>query len=101
MIIGKAGRNLKVREASEHISGYGTSSVDDVVDADSGTALALDLAIGNILGEAKASGTPWDVAKGADTFTPMGRFIAAEELADPHNVNLTFTVRDLMVRSAA
>lgn len=37
------------------------------------TALAFDLAATNVLNEAKAKGTPWDVAKGLETFTQLGR----------------------------
>ncbi|KAI7829179.1 hypothetical protein BX661DRAFT_181508 [Kickxella alabastrina] len=77
VVIGKAGRDISAADASEYIAGY---------------ALALDLTARNLQDEAKKKGLPWSAAKGFDTFTPVGSFIPANEIADPHKVRLWIEV---------
>ncbi|KAJ1896324.1 hypothetical protein LPJ66_004062 [Kickxella alabastrina] len=77
VVIGKTGRDISAANASEYIAGY---------------ALALDLTARNLQDEAKKKGLPWSAAKGFDTFTPVGSFIPASEIADPHKVRLWIEV---------
>jgi 2-keto-4-pentenoate hydratase/2-oxohepta-3-ene-1,7-dioic acid hydratase in catechol pathway len=46
----------------------------------------------NVQDEAKKKGLPWSVAKGFDTFLPLGRPIAKTAVPDPHDVELWLTV---------
>ncbi|KAJ1903067.1 Acylpyruvase fahd1, mitochondrial [Coemansia sp. S100] len=77
VVIGKRGRDIQAADAFEYISGY---------------ALALDLTARNLQDEAKKKGLPWSAAKGFDTFTPVGPFIPANKIPDPHNVRLWIEV---------
>jgi acylpyruvate hydrolase len=45
-----------------------------------------------VLDGAKQRGLPWAIPKGFDTSTPVGRFVPAEELPDPYNVDLALEV---------
>ncbi|KAJ2617764.1 hypothetical protein H4S08_000144 [Coemansia sp. RSA 1365] len=81
VVIGKSGRNIAESAAYEHISGY---------------ALALDLTARNLQDEAKKKGLPWSAAKGFDTFTPVGPFISATEIPDPHKARLWIEVAGQM-----
>ncbi|KAJ2005239.1 hypothetical protein GGI06_005476, partial [Coemansia sp. S85] len=77
VVIGKRGRDIRAADAFEHVAGY---------------ALALDLTARNLQDEAKKKGLPWSAAKGFDTFTPVGPFIPATKIPDPHNVRLWIEV---------
>ncbi|KAJ2876111.1 hypothetical protein GGH93_001035 [Coemansia aciculifera] len=77
VVIGKRGRDIQAADALEYIAGY---------------ALALDLTARNLQDEAKKKGLPWSAAKGFDTFTPVGPFIPASQIPDPHNVRLWIEV---------
>ncbi|KAJ2786802.1 hypothetical protein GGI15_001213 [Coemansia interrupta] len=77
VVIGKTGRDISAANAADHIAGY---------------ALALDLTARNLQDEAKKKGLPWSTAKGFDTFTPVGEFIPAAKIADPHKVRLWIEV---------
>lgn len=48
----------------------------------------------NVQGEAKKKGLPWSIAKGFDTFLPMGHVLDKKDLPDPHNVELYLKVND-------
>ncbi|KAI8324821.1 hypothetical protein GQ54DRAFT_295975 [Martensiomyces pterosporus] len=77
VVIGKTGRDIEASSAAEYIAGY---------------ALALDLTARNLQDEVKKKGLPWSAAKGYDTFTPVGSFIPASKIQDPHNVRLWIEV---------
>ncbi|KAJ2721358.1 hypothetical protein GGI07_004028 [Coemansia sp. Benny D115] len=77
VVIGKKARDVSAANAFEHVAGY---------------ALALDLTARNLQDEAKKKGLPWSAAKGFDTFTPVGPFIPASNIPDPHNVRLWIDV---------
>jgi acylpyruvate hydrolase len=43
--------------------------------------------------EAKSKGHPWSIAKGYDTFAPLGdEFFPADQIKDPHNLELYLKV---------
>ncbi|KAJ1809915.1 hypothetical protein LPJ77_001312 [Coemansia sp. RSA 2523] len=77
VVIGKTGRDIRLADAWNHVAGY---------------ALGLDLTARNLQDEAKKKGLPWSAAKGFDTFTPIGPFIPASEIPDPHSVRLWIEV---------
>ncbi|MBN2356304.1 fumarylacetoacetate hydrolase family protein [candidate division KSB1 bacterium] len=78
VIIGKKGRNIKEEKAMEHVAGY--TIADDV------TAREMQKA------EA-AKGKPWTLAKGMDTFCPMGPYLVpADAVADAHNLKMELSV---------
>ena len=55
--IGRAGRDIPVEQALDHVFGY---------------ALGLDMTRRDLQAEAKKMGRPWDVAKGFDHSAPLG-----------------------------
>ncbi|CAJ0762550.1 24733_t:CDS:2, partial [Entrophospora sp. SA101] len=59
-------------EAFEYVDGY---------------ALGIDLTARNVQDVAKKNRLPWSVAKGFDTFTPIGDFIPKKEIKDPSNID--------------
>lgn len=84
VIIGKRLRdidpdNFTFEEAEKYISGY---------------TLGLDLTARNLQQEAKEKGLPWSIAKGFDTFCPLGDFIPKSQVPDPHHAWLKFSVNN-------
>lgn len=79
LVIGKRGRDIPEAAAMDHIGGY---------------ALAIDMTARGLQNEAKNKGLPWSVAKGYDTFCPVSRFIAKEELPHPEATTLWLKVDD-------
>ncbi|KAL4201284.1 hypothetical protein AMTRI_Chr02g215260 [Amborella trichopoda] len=57
VIVGRNARDVPQGTAMDYVGGY---------------ALALDMTAREIQSSAKAAGLPWTVAKGQDTFTPIG-----------------------------
>ncbi|KAK8049056.1 hypothetical protein PG994_010786 [Apiospora phragmitis] len=57
-------------------------------------ALSIDMTARNTQNEAKKKGLPWSIAKGFDTFLPMGNIIPKSAIPDPHSVELYLTVND-------
>ena len=46
----------------------------------------------NVQNEAKKKGLPWDIAKGFDTFLPLGNVIPKSAIPDPHDIELFLKV---------
>lgn len=46
----------------------------------------------NAQNEAKKKGLPWDIAKGFDTFLPVGAVIPKTSIPDPHDIELFLKV---------
>ena len=67
-VIGTEGRNLSAATALDHVAGY---------------AVGLDMTARDLQDEAKAQRHPWSVAKGFDTFAPLGPLVSAEAVGDP------------------
>jgi 2-keto-4-pentenoate hydratase/2-oxohepta-3-ene-1,7-dioic acid hydratase in catechol pathway len=72
-VIGTEGRNLSREEALDHVAGY---------------AVGLDMTARDLQDEAKAQRHPWSVAKGFDTFAPLGPLAAAGAVGDPQALTL-------------
>lgn len=77
VIIGKGGKNIEVKDAMSHVLGY---------------TILLDITARDLQDEAKKRGLPWTLAKGFDTFAPIGpRVMPAGEM-DPHNLEIGLKV---------
>eukprot|EP01133_Synstelium_polycarpum_P015076 gene15076-17848_t len=81
VIIGKRGRDISAANAMEHVGGY---------------TLALDLTARDLQSKAKQMQQCWTIAKGFDTFCPVGDFIPKDKVADPSNVELWLSIDGVM-----
>lgn len=77
VVIGKGGKNISEADALDHVDAY---------------AVGLDMTARDLQGEAKKGGRPWSVAKGFDTFAPLGALAPAREVADPQDLSIRLTV---------
>ncbi|ORY58663.1 hypothetical protein BCR35DRAFT_319393 [Leucosporidium creatinivorum] len=77
VVIGKGGREIKAADAMKHVAGY---------------ALAVDYTGRNLQNELSGKGLPWTKAKGFDDACPIGPFIPATEIKDPHALQLWFKI---------
>lgn len=75
--IGIGGRDIAMADALRHVAGY---------------AIGLDMTARDIQSDLKTKAHPWDLAKGLDTFAPLGRFIPATTIPDPSELTLTLDV---------
>ena len=76
-VVGTGGRHIAEVDALGHVAAY---------------ALGLDLTARDLQAAAKASKGPWSIAKGFDTFAPLGPLVAAEALGDPQAVEIALTI---------
>jgi 2-keto-4-pentenoate hydratase/2-oxohepta-3-ene-1,7-dioic acid hydratase in catechol pathway len=76
-VIGRGGRYIAQDRALEHVAGY---------------AIGLDLTARDIQAAAKAARAPWSVAKGFDTFAPLGAVAPAAVVGDPQHLELTLKI---------
>lgn len=73
VIIGTKCRSAVVRDAMNYVAGY---------------TVAIDLTARNLQEDVKRLQLPWSSAKGFDTFCPVGKFIDAKEISDPHDLSI-------------
>lgn len=76
-LIGKLGKNLSVVEALGVVRGY---------------AVGLDMTARDLQSAAKAARSPWSIAKGFDTFAPLGPVLPADEVKDPQDLIIQLSV---------
>ena len=76
-MIGRRGRKIPVENGLKYVSSY---------------AIGLDMTARDLQSEAKRRGYPWSVAKGFDTFAPLGRLVPAADVGDPQGLTLTLKV---------
>lgn len=76
-VIGRAGKNIPEADALAYVDGY---------------AVGLDMTARDIQQRAKEKGHPWSVAKGFDTFAPLGALVPAAEVGDPHDLTIRLTI---------
>ena len=76
-VIGKDGHNITKANALDHVAGY---------------AVGLDMTARDLQAEAKEKRHPWSVAKGFDTFAPLGPVAPAEAVEDPQDLMLRLRV---------
>ncbi len=73
VVIGREGKHIPEDKALDYVAGY---------------ALGLDMTARDLQQKAKAAGHPWTVAKGFDTFAPLGPIVSATSVPDPQQVRL-------------
>jgi 2-keto-4-pentenoate hydratase/2-oxohepta-3-ene-1,7-dioic acid hydratase in catechol pathway len=76
-VIGEGGHNIPQANALDHVAGY---------------AVGLDMTARDLQAEAKEKRHPWSVAKGFDTFAPLGPVTPAETVGDPQELTLRLRV---------
>lgn len=76
-LIGRQGRYLAASQALDYVAGY---------------AVGLDMTARDLQAIAKKKGRPWSVAKGFDTFAPLGSFVSAGVIEDVQNLTLRLEV---------
>lgn len=67
-------------------------SEEDALSCIDSIAIGVDFTARDLQEQAKTKGHPWSVAKGFDTFAPLGKAIPFTESTDLQNLNLTLTV---------
>lgn len=78
LLIGKKARNIDTEQADRYIHAY---------------AAGIDVTARDLQSKAKASGLPWALSKGFDTFAPIGNFIPfASGNTDFRNLDITLSV---------
>ncbi|AHF81224.1 fumarylacetoacetate hydrolase family protein [Thermococcus paralvinellae] len=77
VIIGKRGKNIPKERAMDYVLGY---------------TILLDITARDLQWEAKRKGLPWTVAKGFDTFAPIGPRIVPKEELDPSDLEIGLKV---------
>mgnify|MGYP002760174649 FL=1 len=78
-VVGTEGKNIPRSAALDHVAGY---------------AVGLDMTARDLQAEAKRRRHPWAVAKGFDTFAPLGPIQPAEAVDDVQDLTLRLTVND-------
>jgi 2-keto-4-pentenoate hydratase/2-oxohepta-3-ene-1,7-dioic acid hydratase in catechol pathway len=76
-VIGKEGKAIPRADALDYVSGY---------------AVGLDMTARDLQANAKERRHPWSVAKGFDTFAPLGPITPAGSGADPQDLTLRLHV---------
>jgi 2-keto-4-pentenoate hydratase/2-oxohepta-3-ene-1,7-dioic acid hydratase in catechol pathway len=79
--IGKQGKHIPVDTALEYIAGY---------------AIGIDVTARDIQDTLKSAGKPWLLAKGLDTFAPLGNFVTPYEITDPSGISIQLWVNDVL-----
>jgi acylpyruvate hydrolase len=77
VVIGREGKHIPESEALDYVAGY---------------ALGLDMTARDLQQQARQRGYPWTVAKGFDTFAPLGPIVPASAVPDPQRVQLRLQV---------
>ena len=76
-VIGAGGKDIAEADALDHVAAY---------------AVGLDMTARDLQADAKKGGKPWSVAKGFDTFAPLGPLVDAADVPDPQALDITLTI---------
>jgi len=76
-LIGKRGKDIPRHNALEYVAGY---------------AVGLDMTARDIQSEAKSKGHPWSIAKGFDSFAPLGEFIPRSSVPNPQDLTIELEI---------
>jgi len=79
VVVGRAGKHIPEAEALGYVAAY---------------AVGLDMTARDLQSELKKQGLPWTLAKGFDTFAPLGPLVPAADVPDPDALTLTLRVND-------
>jgi len=77
VIVGKRGKDIPRERAMDYVLGY---------------TIFMDITARDLQSEAKKKGLPWTVAKGFDTFAPIGPRIVPKEELDPSDLEIGLRV---------
>ncbi|AEH24720.1 fumarylacetoacetate hydrolase family protein [Pyrococcus yayanosii] len=77
VIIGKRAKNVPAKRAMEFVLGY---------------TIMLDITARDLQAEAKRKGLPWTIAKGFDTFAPIGPRVVDRRELDPSDLEIGLKV---------
>lgn len=77
VLLGRGGKDIQRGNALNYVAGYG---------------IGLDMTLRDLQSEAKKKGLPWTLSKGFDTSAPLSQFVPADEIQDPHNLDLKLDV---------
>ena len=78
VIIGKTASKVSEENAMEYVSGY---------------TIAVDVTARDVQRAAMEKGHPWTLAKGMDTFLPLGPYLVpADAVKNPHDLNIKLKV---------
>ncbi len=83
LVIGRTARHVSYDSALSHVAGY---------------ALGLDMTARDLQAKAKQGGQPWSVAKGFDTFAPLGPVAAATTVANISDVAFELRLNGRLVQ---
>ena len=76
-VIGRGGKDIAEAQALDYVDGY---------------AAGLDMTARDLQSRAKKAGHPWSVAKGFDTFAPLGQAVPAREVGDPQGLDVRLVI---------
>lgn len=80
IVVGRRAKTVKKKDALKYIKGY---------------TVMQDITARDLQWQAKEQGAPWSIAKGFDTFAPLGPLIVPKKyVKDPHNLDLELRVND-------
>lgn len=79
VIMGRRGRDIPEEEALEYVAGY---------------TILVDVTARDLQQQAKEQGMPWTIAKGFDTFAPVGPCIIPAAGIDPQILDIWLKVND-------
>ncbi len=82
--IGKTGKQISKDSAFEYVAGY---------------AIGIDVTARDIQSRLKEKSHPWDIAKGIDTFAPLGNFVPADQVSNSIPFHLSLTRNGQAVQS--
>ncbi|MFB6098696.1 MAG: fumarylacetoacetate hydrolase family protein, partial [Salinibacter sp.] len=74
---GNEGKNIPKKDAHDHVTAY---------------AVGLDMTARDLQAQAKEQRHPWSVAKGFDTFAPLGPLTPASAVKAPEDLTLRLSV---------
>jgi 2-keto-4-pentenoate hydratase/2-oxohepta-3-ene-1,7-dioic acid hydratase in catechol pathway len=77
VLVGRGGKDIQRGNSLNHVLGYG---------------IGLDMTLRDIQSEAKKKGLPWTLSKGFDTSAPLSPFVRADEVPDPHTLDIKLDV---------
>ena len=85
-VIGKEGKNISRDEVLDHVAAY---------------AVGLDMTARDLQATAKEQRHPWSVAKGFDTFAPLGPLTSAAAVEDPQDLRVRLSVNGEVRQNAS
>jgi 2-keto-4-pentenoate hydratase/2-oxohepta-3-ene-1,7-dioic acid hydratase in catechol pathway len=85
-VIGAEGRDISRDTALDHVAAY---------------AVGLDMTARDLQTQAKENRHPWSVAKGFDTFAPLGPLTPAADIDDPQDLTLSLRCNDEVRQEAS